>query len=255
MLYVKLKFKIAGGGASEFTMDDSENSGDEVGSTVEVLARDLERDRRRDLERDFLRDRSRDRERDQIRDAKRDAERDAVRDEERDSVRDRERDAIRDQERDAAKEAVETRDGEEKNTPELTVEKVMEVFKRISSVNTPEINSNLAIPFKKEPVNDSSKFKEEYSVAKNDLRKTTGGKGKGSYQEEKKRKLSLPFPWPKASASEEGGWLWVQIAEKIACPRRLLSIETFVRGDFCSSSLYQLYKIIFVLTTLQRFHG
>ena len=131
----------------------------------------------------------------------------------------------------------------------------MEVFKRISSVNTPEINSNLAIPFKKEPVNDSSKFKEEYSVAKNDLRKTTGGKGKGSYQEEKNRKLSLPFPWPKASASEEGGWLWVQIAEKIACPRRLLSIETFVRGDFCSSSLYQLYKIIFVLTTLQRFHG
>ena len=186
---------------SEVGRDSTENS--------EVMTRDIERDRRRDLERDFFRDRERDQIRDATRDRDRDAirdlDRDAARDVERDAVRDRERDAFRDQERDTTTNSVETRSvDEEKSTPELTVEKVMEVFKRISSVNTPEINSQLAIPFKKEPVNDSSKFKDEYSEAKKDLWKTTGGKGKGAYQEEKKRKLSLPFPWPKDSGNKEG---------------------------------------------------
>ena len=200
-------------GDSEVTRDNS----DPVENTVEDLVRDIERDRKRDFERDFLRDTARDKVRDKKRDASRDTKRDAardmerdrVRDQERDRVRDQERDKVRDKERDTAEEAVETGDSDrEESTPELTVEKVLAVFKRITSVNTPEINSQLAIPFKKQEVQDSSKFKEEYSEAKADLRKTTGGKGKGAYQEEKKRKLSLPFPWPKDSPNSEGWCLY-----------------------------------------------
>ena len=50
-------------------------------------------------------------------------------------------------------------DGESENgeVTELTVEHVMEVFKRITSVNTPSVNSRLALPFKKRPVKESSK--------------------------------------------------------------------------------------------------
>ena len=43
--------------------------------------------------------------------------------------------------------------------PILTVEKVLETFKRISAIKTPEINSKLAIPYKKQPVVNSSKWR------------------------------------------------------------------------------------------------
>ena len=85
---------------------------------------------------------------------------------------------------------------------ELIVEHVMEVFKRITSVNTPSINSRLALPFKKRPVKDSSKFIKEYADIKDDLRKITGGLGKQNYQEKREKKKSLPFPWSAASQSE-----------------------------------------------------
>ena len=53
---------------------------------------------------------------------------------------------------------------DDRNTcPMLTVEKVLETFRRISSIKTPDINSKLAIPYQKEPVKSSRKFKEEYS--------------------------------------------------------------------------------------------
>ena len=81
----------------------------------------------------------------------------------------------------------------------LTMEKVLETFKRISSIKTPDINSKLAIPFKKQPVVSRTKFKEEYSDIKSDLRKVSGGLGKEAYHTEKERRKSQPFPWPKAS--------------------------------------------------------
>ena len=81
----------------------------------------------------------------------------------------------------------------------LTVEKVLETFKRISSIKTPDINSKLAIPFKKQPAVSRTKFKEEYSDIKSDLRKVSGGLGKEAYHTEKERRKSQPFPWPKAS--------------------------------------------------------
>ena len=178
--------------------------------------RDLNRDRRRDLERDAERDLVRDRDRDRDRDRERDLERDVVRDLERDIVRDKERDEMRDKERDA--EIVLVSDSERElglfmrrdnsenrdDTPELTVEKVLDVFKRISSIQTPVINSQLAIPFKKKPVKDSSKFRQEYANVKSDMRKTTGGLGKDSYQQEKERKRSLPFQWPDISPDYSG---------------------------------------------------
>ena len=83
--------------------------------------------------------------------------------------------------------------------PVLTVEKVLETFKRISSIKTPDINTKLAIPFKKQPVVSRTKFKEEYSDIKSDLRKVSGGLGKEAYHTEKERRKSQPFPWPKAS--------------------------------------------------------
>ena len=75
----------------------------------------------------------------------------------------------------------------------------MEVFKRITSVNTPSINSRLALPFKKWPVKDSTKFKKEYAEIKDDLRKITGGLGKENYKEQREKRKSLQFPWPLAS--------------------------------------------------------
>ena len=83
--------------------------------------------------------------------------------------------------------------------PVLTVEKVLESLKRISAIKTPEINSKLAVPYKKQPVVNSSKFKEEYSDVKSDLRKVSGGLGKEAYQAEKERRKSMPFSWPNPS--------------------------------------------------------
>ena len=84
--------------------------------------------------------------------------------------------------------------------PILTVEKVMEVFKRIKNVNTPDINTKLAIPYKKPPLGDSSLFKHEYAELKQSLGKISGGLGKQAYQAEKKRQTSAPFSWPHTSS-------------------------------------------------------
>ena len=84
--------------------------------------------------------------------------------------------------------------------PVLTVEKVMEVFKRIKNVNTPDINTKLAIPYKKAPVGDSTLFKHEYAELKQSLGKISGGLGKQAYQAEKKRQTSAPFSWPHTSS-------------------------------------------------------
>ena len=84
--------------------------------------------------------------------------------------------------------------------PVLTVEKVMEVFKRIKNVNTPDINTKLAIPYKKAPVGDSTLFKHQYAELKQSLGKISGGLGKQAYQAEKKRQTSAPFSWPHTSS-------------------------------------------------------
>ena len=87
--------------------------------------------------------------------------------------------------------------------PVLTVEKVLETFKRISAIKTPEINSKLAIPFNKQSVVSSVKFKEEYSEVKCNLRKMSGCLGKE--KAEKERRKSEPFTWPHSSPSASRG--------------------------------------------------
>jgi hypothetical protein len=161
----------------------------ERGKTMELDAetgcteiKDKERDMIRDKERDLVRDR----------------ERDLVRDRERDVVRDRERDLVRDGERGVL---MEEENGER---PQLTVEKVLAVFKRISSIKTPLINSQLALPFKMKPVKNSIMFKEEYAEIKSDIRKIDGRKGKMAYEQEKEKRKSLPFNWPASSPETTG---------------------------------------------------
>ena len=140
-------------------------------------------------ERDVMRDEQRDKARDRQRDKARDRQRDKIRDRARDAKRDRESD-LKDGERGDPDESASA-----DSKPVLTVEKVMEAFQRITSVNTPNINSKLAIPFEKTPLNNSSKFKEEYMGVKSGLRKNSGGLGKDAYQMEKERQKSLPFVW------------------------------------------------------------
>ena len=89
--------------------------------------------------------------------------------------------------------------------PVLTAEKVLDTFKRISAIKIPEIDSKLAIPFNKQSVVSSVKFKEEYSEVKCNLRKMSGGLGKEAYQAEKERRKSEPFTWPHSSPSASRG--------------------------------------------------
>ena len=142
-----------------------------------------ERNKLRDDERDRVRDRLRDEERDRLRDI----------------VRDRERDEIRDMERDKSTMRELTATVGESEETELTIKTVFEVFKRISSIKTPIINSQLALPYNKKPVKNSIKFKEEYVQVRSDFGKIDGKKGKAAYLEEKERRTSLPFNWPESS--------------------------------------------------------
>ena len=74
----------------------------------------------------------------------------------------------------------------------------------IFSVNTPNINSLLALPYKKRPIVSSTGFKTVWSEQKEYLRKVTGKGGKGSYQENKERRRSENFPWPESPTSAPG---------------------------------------------------
>ena len=157
--------------------------------------RDMERDKIRDIERDKLRDI----ERDQIRDRLRDMNRDTI----RDKVRDEKRDGAIEVNGDGGGGVVISPAATGDPVSVLTVRTVLETFKRLGSISTPEINFKLAIPFEKRQVKESSKFKEEYLEVKSQLRKVSGGLGKEKYHEEKERRKSLPFPWPQ-SPHEQG---------------------------------------------------
>ena len=190
---------------------------DMVGGDMEISGdkwreehRDMERDKIKDIDRDDERDKIRDMERDKIRDMERDKIRDKGRDRLRDMKRDKIRDKVRDEKRDGANEV--NRDGgggvmtpaaTGDSVSVLTVRTVLETFKRLGSISTPEINFKLAIPFEKRQVKESSKFKEEYLEVKSQMRKVSGGLGKEKYHEEKERRRSLPFPWPQ-SPHEQG---------------------------------------------------
>lgn len=65
-------------------------------------------------------------------------------------------------------------------------------------VTTPNINNQLALPYKKRPVDTSSAFKAVWSTQKEYLRKV-GGKG-GLYKENKEKRKSESFPWPDSPA-------------------------------------------------------
>ena len=91
-----------------------------------------------------------------------------------------------------------------RDSPILTVKMVLDTFQRISQIKTPEVNSKLAIPFNRAPINISRKFKEEYSYVKTEMRKVSGKSGKEAYHKEKERRMSLPFKWPNEPEDDEG---------------------------------------------------
>ena len=180
----------------------------------EVSDDEKEEDDQKYMARDKVRDETRDLARDEKRDKARDERRDMARDERRDMTRDERRDITRDMQGVGTMEeqgVMQKKMSRDKaigiGTPEpvLTVEKVLEVFNRIKNVTTPAINSKLAVPFKKNPVKDSTKFKQDYSEVKSSMRKISGGLGKDAYQEEKKSKNYLPFPWPASSPEDTEG--------------------------------------------------
>ena len=61
-------------------------------------------------------------------------------------------------------------------------------------VTTPNINSQLALPYQKPPVNSSTDFKVEWMNKKEYVRKASSKDG--MYYENKERRRSEPFPWP-----------------------------------------------------------
>ena len=161
-------------------------------------------------------------ERDKIRDVERDEERDVERDMNIDFARDRNRDLERDGE--------EGQEGNFGDNVVLTVEKVLEVFDRMKNITTPNINSKLAVPFNKNPVKSSAKFKEEYKDVKEALRKISGGLGKVKYHEEKDRRKSLPFAWPQVSPSSEG---------KTSLNAKVFSQKLFERCEILLTDFFQ----------------
>ena len=172
--------------------------------------KDEQSDETRNGSRDELRQRemARDKQSDIVRDEKRDLARDKARDEERDKQREIVRNTASDMQKEMTGDkaiGIEGVDAPITPEPVLTVEKVMEVFNRIKKVNTPAINSKLAVPFKKLPVKDSIRFKQDYSEVKENLRKISGGLGKSAYQDEKKRRNSLPFPWSASLTKDTEG--------------------------------------------------
>ena len=76
------------------------------------------------------------------------------------------------------------------------------------SVNTPNINTLLALPYKKRPVGSSQAFRGVWSAKKEYVRGVSG-KG-GEYQVNKSRRRSETFPWPESS-SQESGKKYVQL--------------------------------------------
>ena len=64
----------------------------------------------------------------------------------------------------------------------------------IMVVTTPNINSQLALPYQKPPVNSSTDFKVEWMNKKEYVRKASSKDG--MYYENKERRRSEPFPWP-----------------------------------------------------------
>ena len=78
--------------------------------------------------------------------------------------------------------------------PLLTIKNVFDIFPKVTKITTPEVNSRLAIPFKKPQVASRVEFKESYSETRNSLRKMSGKIP--NYHEEKERRQSLPFNWP-----------------------------------------------------------
>ena len=74
------------------------------------------------------------------------------------------------------------------------------------SVTTPEINSRLALPFKKTPLDSSTEFKDIYTEKKEYVSRVSGSGGGGaSYQEKKQQRRSEEFPWPEQhNAAPEG---------------------------------------------------
>ena len=80
-------------------------------------------------------------------------------------------------------------------TPLLTVQKVFSVFENARKITTPEVNSKLAIPYKKPEIENIIEFKQAYSAAKQNVSRVSC-QSVGDREEEKGRRRSLPFDWP-----------------------------------------------------------
>ena len=65
-------------------------------------------------------------------------------------------------------------------------------------MNTPNINSLLAVPFKKEPVPDREEFLGTWNESKEYVRKASGSSG--TYHANKSQRLSEEFNWPSSSS-------------------------------------------------------
>ena len=63
-------------------------------------------------------------------------------------------------------------------------------------MTTPNINSRLAVPFKKVPVESSTEFKDIWADKKEYVRLVSGVGQGGTYQERKEQRRSETFPWP-----------------------------------------------------------
>ena len=71
-------------------------------------------------------------------------------------------------------------------------------------MTTPNINSKLAGPFKKVPVENSSEFKGIWADKKDYVSRVSGvGRG-GTFKERKEQRRSEEFPWPGIPEQEEG---------------------------------------------------
>ena len=69
------------------------------------------------------------------------------------------------------------------------------------SVTTPIINSHLAIPFKKKPLDNSKEFKGIWTEKKGYVGHISGAGGADQYRQVKEKRRSEDFPWPRSPLS------------------------------------------------------
>ena len=127
--------------------------------------------------------------------------------------------------------------------PSLTIEHILKELPKIKTgykclirykclklacflVTTPNINSRLALPVKNRPVENSSQFRDIWSLKKTYVTQVSGvGRG-GTYMERKQQRMSEEFPWPSLQPVpevEEGVYIFSFISFQFA-------LDNFTQG-------------------------